>query len=92
MDSVASTVSTLQSTLDEPAVANTSTWTPGSSPRSEMEKRPEVIVRNLSMDSERNEKSIELSRVRTFGEKEGDEQDGWRMEPMPGRNSVGVAF
>jgi hypothetical protein len=50
------------------------------------------------MDSERNEKSIELTRERTFGEKEIDNTQTWRMESMPvvgtvpGRNSVGVAF
>jgi hypothetical protein len=47
------------------------------------------------MDTERNEKSIELTRVRTFGEKETGSD--WTLEPMPGqilpgRNSVGVAF
>tara|TARA_R110002060_G_scaffold55098_1_gene65652 strand:- start:615 stop:761 length:147 start_codon:yes stop_codon:yes gene_type:complete len=48
------------------------------------------------MDSDRNEKSIELTRVRTFGEKTMGHDDSWRMEAMPGhvpgRNSVGVAF
>jgi len=88
-DSVASTVSTLQSTLNEYAVTNT--WTPGSSPRSDIEKR-EVVVRTFSMGSGRNEKSIELARVGTFGEKNRSNDETWRMEPMPGRNSVGVAF
>lgn len=93
--SVTSTASTLQSTLNEPAI--TSTWTPGSSPRSDIEKR-DVVIRTFSMDSETNEKSIELTRVRTFGEKEMGVDETWRMEPMPGqvlvpgRNSVGVAF
>jgi hypothetical protein len=55
----------------------------------------EVMSGKFSMDSERNEKSIELARVRTFGEKETGLD--WRLEPMPGqimpgRNSVGVAF
>jgi hypothetical protein len=48
------------------------------------------------MEEERNEKSLELTRVRTFGEKEMGAEERWRMEPMPahvpGRNSVGVAF
>ena len=49
------------------------------------------------MDEVRDEKSIELTRMRTFGEKEMDVET-WRMEPLPGqgrvhgRNSVGVAF
>jgi hypothetical protein len=88
-DSIVSTLSTLQSTLNEPGATNT--WTPGSSPRSDMEKR-EVTIRTFSMDSEINENSIELSRVRTFGEKDATSDETWRMEPMPGRNSVGVAF
>lgn len=88
----------MQSTLDEPAIS--STWTPGSSPRSDVEKRG-LRVRNYEVyvEEERAE-SVELERVRTFGEKGLGEKDveSWRMEPMlearlvPGRNSVGVAF
>jgi hypothetical protein len=48
------------------------------------------------MDEVRDEKSIELTRMRTFGEKEMGYEENWRVEPMPGhvhgRNSVGVAF
>lgn len=92
--SVCSTVSTLESTLDEATLQNT--WTPGSSPRTDMSKR-NVRIRTFSMDYGRNEKSIELTRVRTFGEKEMGDDETWRMEPMPGqilpgRKSVGVAF
>jgi len=90
-----STVSTLESEseLDEPTIP---TWSPNSSPgRGPM--KTDVTIRTLSMDSERNERSIELTRMRTFGEKEMGPEETWRMEPMPGgrvpgRNSVGVAF
>lgn len=55
-----------------------------------------MTVRTLSMDEVRDEKSIELTRMRTFGEKEMGIEETWRMEPMPGhvpgRNSVGIAF
>ncbi|KAH6716846.1 hypothetical protein BKA61DRAFT_600563 [Leptodontidium sp. MPI-SDFR-AT-0119] len=88
-----STVSTLESELDEPTIPTT--WSPNSSPGGDHRKQQEVTIRELSMDSDRNEKSIELTRVRTFGEKTGHDES-WRMEPMPGhvpgRNSVGVAF
>jgi hypothetical protein len=86
-----STVSTLESELDEPTIE---TWTPDSSPG----PKRDVTIRTFSMDSERNEKSIELTRERTFGEKEIDNTQTWRMESMPvvgtvpGRSSVGVAF
>jgi len=60
----------------------------------------EPQIRTFSMDSERNKKSIEMVRVRTFGEKEMGPDETWRMhvESLPmsrtgtGRNSVGVAF
>jgi len=89
-----STVSTLESELDEPTIPTS--WSPNSSPGTSHRKQQDVTIRELSMDSERNEKSIELSRVRTFGEKTMGHDESWRMEPMPGslpgRNSVGVAF
>lgn len=88
-----STVSTLESELDEPTIPTT--WTPHSSPG--RGPKNDVAIRALSIDSDRNEKSLELTRVRTFGEKEMGPEETWRMEPMPGghvpgRNSVGVAF
>jgi hypothetical protein len=89
-----STVSTLESELDEPTAPTT--WTPDSSPGGAIKR--DVTIRTLSIDEERQEKSIELMRVRTFGEKEMGEDERWRMEPLPvqghvpGRNSVGVAF
>lgn len=90
MNSVLSTISTIQSTLDEPVIS--STWTPESSPRSDMEKLG-LRVEKFEVDEDRNE-SIELGRVPTFSEKE----ESWTMELVlearlvPGRNSVGVAF
>lgn len=91
-----STVSTLESELEPPMSMGT-TWTmtnsPESSPGRERAEK-EVEIRALSMDSLR-EGSNDLSRVRTFGEKEGAQDERWRMEPLPGghgRNSVGVAF
>jgi hypothetical protein len=85
-------VSTLESELDEPTAPTT--WTPQSSPGGAGKR--DVTIRTLSMDEARDEKSIELTRVRTFGEKEMGVEENWRMEPMPGhvhgRNSVGVAF
>jgi hypothetical protein len=83
-----STVSTLESELDEPTIPTT--WSPNSSPGRG------VAIRTFSMDSERQDKSLELTRMRTFGEKEMAPEESWRMEPLPvhvpGRNSVGVAF
>ena len=91
VDSV-STVSTLESELDEPTPPTT--WTPQSSPGGAGKR--DVTIRTLSLDEVRDEKSIELTRMRTFGEKEMGVEETWRMEPMPvhvpGRNSVGVAF
>lgn len=90
-----STVSTLESEIDEPTIPTT--WTPHSSPGRGPTKA-DATFRNMSMDSDRNDKSIELTRMRTFGEKEMGPEETWRMEPMPagghvpGRNSVGVAF
>jgi len=58
--------------------------------------KTDVTIRTLSMDEERQDQSVELTRVRTFGEKEMGVEETWRMEPIPGyvpgRNSVGVAF
>jgi len=99
-DSV-STVSTLESELDAPTLPTT--WSPHSSPsRFGGEKSPGgVIVRTLSMDSQvevdeagAGGKSLELSRMRTFGERDATakETESWRIENLPGRNSVGVAF
>lgn len=55
-----------------------------------------AVRTTLSVDSQRDEKSIELTRMRTFGEVEMGVEETWRVEPMPGyvpgRNSVGVAF
>jgi hypothetical protein len=91
----ASTVSTLESELEAPPTIET-TWTPESSPGRERAEK-EVEIRALSIDSGREE-SVELTRVRTFGEKKENEER-WRMEALPtvaghmhGRNSVGVAF
>jgi hypothetical protein len=91
MDSV-TTVSTLESEseLEAPRTIETN-WTPESSPgREKAEKELGVEIRALSMDSARGE-SVELSRVRTFGEKEVEGGQGWGMNGH-GRNSVGVAF
>lgn len=92
MDSVSTvTVSTLEeSDLEAPRTVETG-WTPESSPgRERSEKELGVEIRALSMDSKREE-SVELSRVRTFGEKEVEVEQGWGMGGH-GRNSVGVAF
>jgi len=91
-----STVSTMESDLDEPTIPSAWTpettsavWTPHSSPG-----QKGVVIRDMSIDSERNEKSVELERTRTFGEKV---TESWTVEVLPvtvgpGRNSVGVAF
>lgn len=90
----ASTISTLESELDEPTAPTT--WTPQSSPGGAGKR--DVTIRTLSMDEVRDDRSIELTRMRTFGEKEMSADETWRMEPInmqeraPGRNSVGVAF
>jgi len=81
----------MESELDAPTVPTT--WSPQSTP-GRFDKR-DVVVRTFSIDSERSrpDKSLELTRLRTFGEKE---EENWRLKPMevqiPGRNSVGVAF
>jgi len=86
-----STVSTMESELDAPTIPTT--WSPQSTPRKF--DKSNTIVRTFSIDSEvsRQEKSLDLTRLRTFGEKE---EDNWRLKtmvvPMAGRNSVGVAF
>ncbi|RDW79773.1 hypothetical protein BP6252_04411 [Coleophoma cylindrospora] len=86
----ASTVSTLESEVDEPTVPTTA-WTPQSSPGKE--KKMDLIVNEVetrqdpSFDSPRQDRSVELTRVRTFGE-----QDGHNWRGVPGRGSVGVAF
>jgi hypothetical protein len=93
IDSV-STVRTLESELDEPTAPTT--WTPQSSPGGAGKR--DVTIRTMSIDEMRDEESIELTRMRTFGESEMNAEQTWRMEPMPGqghvpgRNSVGVAF
>jgi hypothetical protein len=91
-----STVSMLESELEAPPTIET-TWTPDSSPGRERTEK-EVEIRTFSTDSSRDE-SVDLARVRTFGEKERSEEEKWRMEALPpmtghvhGRNSVGVAF
>ncbi|KAE9363064.1 hypothetical protein N431DRAFT_564699 [Stipitochalara longipes BDJ] len=95
MDTVTTTVSTIESNseLEAPRTVETS-WSPESSPgreRAEKELGVGVEIRALSMDSKREE-SVELSRVRTFGEKEVEvTQQTWGMSGH-GRNSVGVAF
>jgi len=92
MDTVTTTASTIESNsdLEAPRTIETS-WTPESSPgreRAEKELGVGVEIRALSMDSKREE-SVELSRVRAFGEKEVEVgQQNWGH----GRNSVGVAF
>jgi len=92
-DSV-STVSTMESELDAPTLPTT--WSPHSSPGRFGDEKRGPAIRTFSMDSmdERSEyqedskKSIELSRIRTFGEKD----ESWRVERLPSRTSVGVAF
>ena len=81
----------MESELDAPTIPTT--WSPQSTP-GRFDKR-DMLVRTFSIDSEvsRQEKSLELTRLRTFGEKD---EENWRLKPMvvptPGRNSVGVAF
>ncbi|EKD19719.1 hypothetical protein MBM_01671 [Drepanopeziza brunnea f. sp. 'multigermtubi' MB_m1] len=88
-----STVSTLESDVDEPSIPTT--WSPDSSPRSNYKQR-NVAIRTLSVDSDRNEKSIEMTRVRTFGEAEMGADERWRMGAVSGHtprmSSVGLAF
>jgi hypothetical protein len=89
-------VSTLESELEHPTPQTT--WTPQSSPGGSGKR--EVRIRALSLEEEMPEemqqKSIELTRTRTFGEEEVGVREEWRMQPMPvhvpGRDSVGVAF
>jgi hypothetical protein len=81
-----STVSTLESDIDRETLP-----TPEGSPGSRSQKR-DVAIRTMSIDSERNNKSIELSRIRTFGEKEIEADETWRLQMLMNRNSVGVAF
>ncbi|TAQ90239.1 hypothetical protein B7494_g1408 [Chlorociboria aeruginascens] len=52
---------------------------------------------NSSPGREKREKSVELTRIRTFGEPDIEAKELWRVEELPlptghGRNSVGVAF
>ena len=95
MDTVTTTASTIESNsdLEAPRTLETS-WSPNSSPGRELTDKElgvSVEIRALSMDSKREE-SVELSRVRTFGEKEVEAgQQTWGMGGH-GRNSVGVAF
>lgn len=103
--SSATTVSTLETETDVDHPSPPTTYTPYSTPgRDQMDKAEPQIRSFSSMDSERNEKSIDMVRVRTFGEKEMGPEETWRMHvdslpvvPMSrnvvaGRNSVGVAF
>ena len=93
LDSVSSVV-TLESELDEPTAPTT--WTSPSSPRGAGSR--DLTIRTMRLDERRDEKSIELTRRRTFGEEEHGLEETWRMEPIPGqgnangRYSVGIAF
>ncbi|RDL38837.1 uncharacterized protein BP5553_03177 [Venustampulla echinocandica] len=91
-----STVSTLESDVDDDddedeSAKQSATITPESSPGR---------VKGRGFEPQREiEKSIELERTRTFGEKQMRADEKWRMETpietglhIPGRNSVGVAF
>lgn len=103
--SSATTVSTLETETEVEHPSPPTTYTPYSTPgRDEMDKAEPEIRAFASIDYERNEKSIEMVRVRTFGEKEMGPEETWRMhvDSLPvvpvnrnasaGRNSVGVAF
>jgi hypothetical protein len=91
----------MESDLDEPTIPSAWTpettsavWTPDGSPG---HGHKGLVIRNLSIDSQRREKSVELERSRTFGEREAVDKESWRMEALPvtfgpGRDSVGVAF
>lgn len=85
-----STLSTLESEQDEPTVPTT-VWTPQSSPGKG--KKMDLVVNEIEMrqdqsfDSPRQDRSVELTRVRTFGE-----QDTYNWRGAHGRGSVGVAF
>ncbi len=87
----ASTITTLESELEEPSPSLPTMYSQQSSPGKRPEKR-DVAIRDMSMDSERNEKSVELTRTRTFGEKELDNEPAWRVQVVPQRTSVGIAF
>jgi hypothetical protein len=71
------------------------TGTPASSPGGC--KREEATIKTLSIDySETRDESIELTRIRTFGEDDLDPEKAWRIESIPGGNvresRVGMAF
>lgn len=100
MDSETDSVSTVSTLLTESEMEEhrgVVVWTPDSSPSTERGRR--------EREAERLEegKSLELARVKTFGEREkeadGSVMEGWKMvdgpvvmRQGPGRNSVGVAF
>lgn len=78
----------MESELDEPTIP--STWTPDSSPG--MGHKREVIIRQMSIDSESNGKSLDMTRERTFVDKVVPRDEQWRMGVPGHRDSVGVAF
>lgn len=89
-----SSVSSTGSGLDDPnsATSGTLVSSPGTSKRDET-----TTVGTLSMDySERRNESVEITRIRTFGEQELGPEKVWRMEPVDGANvrqsRVGMAF
>ncbi|KAL3418265.1 hypothetical protein PVAG01_09981 [Phlyctema vagabunda] len=84
-----SIMSTLESDLDEPTIPTA--WTPDSSPgrgiKMGMEIQTVEVRDHTSLDSARQDQSLELTRVRTFGET-GD--GSWRVPA--GVETVGIAF
>jgi hypothetical protein len=88
------TVSSIESELDDPC-APTTAATPASSPGGC--KRDEATIRTLSFDySERGGESVELTRIRTFGEQDIDPEKAWRVQSGVDGNvresRVGMAF
>ncbi|KAH8653934.1 hypothetical protein BGZ60DRAFT_435784 [Tricladium varicosporioides] len=103
--STVSTVSTMSSSDNDDdeleSEKMSATITPESSPGRSKGRVGGGSEMTGSFEIERGvEKSIELERVRTFGEREHGAEEKWRMEGLsmglgmnvPGRNSVGVAF
>lgn len=93
----ATTVTSTESELDvDYPHAPTTAATPASSPGGC--KRDQTTIRTLSFDySERGDESIELTRIRTFGDDDDlDSEKTWRIEPTPEGNirqsRVGMAF
>ena len=92
--------SSTKSELDDPRAPTTATaGTPASSPDGcGRDMDDGAAIRSLSFDySERADESIELTRIRTFGERDLDpEKEPWRIESIPGVNvresRVGMAF